>query len=100
MISSLLNLPLLREQLSGNSTILSLEKVIIPFKCYWEDARHPVKVYPNSAGHDLYANEFTTLKPSGTALVRVDLQMVIPKSCFMDSKLNYENFCLECQKVF
>ena len=41
-----------------------------------------MKVYNGSAGYDLFANEQKILKPSGRALVRVDLNLAIPEGYY------------------
>ena len=44
---------------------LFLEKLVIPFKRYRDDAIAPLKAYSSFAGYDLYANEFKILKAGG-----------------------------------
>ena len=42
----------------------------------------PKKMYPNSAGYDLYANETVKVFAGSRSLVSLDLRMVIPKGYF------------------
>lgn len=65
-----------------NILFLEREKLLIPFKCYREDAISPLKAYPDSAGHDLYANETKILSANGRVLVRIDLNFTILKGFF------------------
>ena len=41
-----------------------------------------MRVYNGSAGYDLFANERKIIKPSGRALVRVDLNLAIPEDYY------------------
>ena len=41
-----------------------------------------MRVYNGSAGYDLFANERKIIKPSGRALVRVDLNLAIPEGYY------------------
>ena len=52
---------------------------MIPFNLYRSDARTPLKAYPDSAGHDLYANETKLLPARGRVCISVDLKLIIPK---------------------
>ena len=56
---------------------------MVPYKRYCEAyARRPEKAFPDSAGYDLYATESRVLRTGERALVRVDLQMAIPKEYY------------------
>ena len=63
-------------------TTFYLEKVTVPFICYWEHAKPPLRVYNGSAGYDLFASEQKIIIPSERALVRVDLQFAIPEGYY------------------
>ena len=64
-------------------TKLVLEKIVVTYKRYCEAyARCLTKAYPNSAGYDVYASERKMLRTGQRALVRVDLQMAIPKGYY------------------
>ena len=52
---------------------------LIQVKCSSNEILIPKKMYPDSAGYDLYANETVKVCAGGRVLVRVELQMIIPK---------------------
>ena len=64
--------------------ILYLERneILVQLNRFSKDVSIPKKMYPNSAGYDLYANETVKLFAGTRSLVSLDLRMVIPKGYF------------------
>ena len=64
--------------------ILYLErnKILVQLNRFSKDVSIPKKMYPNSAGYDLYANETVKVFAGSRSLVLLDLRMVIPKGYF------------------
>ena len=55
------------------------ESLIIPFKRVFEDVMIPLKMYSDSAGHDLFASETVKLCARGRVFMSVNLHMAIRK---------------------
>ena len=65
---------------NGNLIMSFLEsEPLIQVKCSSNEILIPKKMYPDSAGYDLYANETVKVCAGGRVLVSVELQMIIPK---------------------
>ena len=64
--------------------ILYLERneILVQLNRFSKDVSIPKKMYPNSAGYDLYANETVKVFAGSRSLVSLDLRMVIPKGYF------------------
>ena len=64
--------------------ILYLEKneIFVQLNRFSKEVSIPKKMYPNSAGYDLYANETVKVFAGSRSLVSLDLRMVIPKGYF------------------
>ena len=64
--------------------ILYLERneILVQLNRFSKDVSIPKKMYPNSAGYDLYANEIVKVFAGSRSLVLLDLRMVIPKGYF------------------
>ena len=61
---------------------LEKDKILVQFNRFSKDASIPKKMYPNSAGYDLHANETVKVFAGSRSLVSLDLRMVIPKGYF------------------
>ena len=61
--------------------ILYLERneILVQLNRFSKDVSIPKKMYPNSAGYDLYANETVKVFAGSRSLVSLDLRMVIAK---------------------
>ena len=64
--------------------ILYLERneIFVQLNRFSKEVLIPKKMYPNSAGYDLYANETVKVFAGSRSLVSLDLRMVIPKGYF------------------
>ena len=64
--------------------ILYLEKneILVQLNRFSKAVSIPKKMYLNSAGYDLYANETVKVLAGSRSLVSLDLRMVIPKGYF------------------
>ena len=64
--------------------ILYLERneILVQLNRFSKDVSIPKKMYPNSAGYDLYANETVKVFAGSRSVVLLDLRMVIPESYF------------------
>ena len=56
--------------------------VTIPFKSISSNAKVPLKVFPTSAGYDLFAAERKTIIPCGRELIKTNLFLEIPKGFY------------------
>ena len=64
--------------------ILYLERneILVQLDYFSKDVSIPKKMYPNSAGYDLYANETIKIFAGNRSLALLHLRMVIPKGYF------------------
>ena len=64
--------------------ILYLErnKILVQLNRFSKDVSIPKKMYPNSAGYDLYPNKTVKVFSGSRSLVSLNLRMVIPKGYF------------------
>ena len=64
--------------------ILYLERneILVQLNRFSKEVSIPKKMYPNSAGYDLYTNETVKVFAGSRSLVSLDLRMVIPKGYF------------------
>ena len=64
--------------------ILFLERneILVPLNHFSKEVSIPKKMYPNSAGYDLFANETVKVFAGSRSLGSLDLRMVIPKGYF------------------
>ena len=63
--------------------ILFLENVLqIDFIRYSDDAKEPLKVYVDSAGYDLFANETFKIMSNSRGLISTGIKMSIPKGFY------------------
>ena len=70
-------------QLNGNMIMPFLEsELLIKVNRSSNEVLIPKKMYVDSAGHDLFANESIKVCAGSRALVTVDLRMAIPKGFF------------------
>ena len=61
---------------------LERDEILVQLNRFSKEVSIPKKMYPNSAGYDLYANETVKVFAGSRSLVSLDLRMVIPKGYF------------------
>ena len=61
---------------------LGRNEILVQLNRFSKEVSILKKIYLNSAGYDLYANETVKVLAGSRSLVSLDLRMVIPKGCF------------------